>query len=62
MTEYHNKRVSNVLSHAMCPRCDSNDKDATAHVGDNYNLRCKHCWHEWTESLLNVIRLSTLTK
>jgi hypothetical protein len=35
-----------VLSHAKCPRCDSNDKKAIAHVGDNYNLRCKHCWYE----------------
>jgi uncharacterized Zn ribbon protein len=50
MTEInHNKHLSEVLSHARCPRCDSNDKDATAY-GDNYNLRCKHCWHEWTES------------
>jgi hypothetical protein len=26
------------------------DKEDIAYVGDNYNLRCKHCWHEWTES------------
>jgi hypothetical protein len=37
-----------VLSHAECPRCNSNDKEAIASVGDNYNLRCKH--YEWTES------------
>ena len=51
MTEIdHNKRLSEVLSHAMCPRCNSDDKEAIASVGDNYNLRCKHCWYEWTES------------
>jgi hypothetical protein len=50
MTEIsHNKRFSEVLSHAI-PKCNSNDKDAIAYVGDNYNLRCKHCWYEWTES------------
>ena len=36
----HNKCLSEVLSHAKCPRCNSNDKDAIASVGDNYNLRC----------------------
>ena len=46
----HNKRLSEVFSHAECPRCSSSDKLATAYVGDNYNLRCKHCWYEWTES------------
>jgi Zn ribbon nucleic-acid-binding protein len=46
----HNKRLSEVLSHAKCPRCNSNDKVATAYVGDNYNLKCKHCWYERTES------------
>jgi hypothetical protein len=51
MTEInHNKRLSEVLAHAMCPRCNSNDKGAIAYVGDNYNLRCKHRWYEWTES------------
>ena len=45
-----NKRLSKVLSHAKCPRCNSNDKEATAYVGDNYNLRSNHCWYEWTES------------
>jgi hypothetical protein len=50
MTEInHNKRFSEVLSHAKCPRCTSNDKEAIAYVGDNYNLRCKHRWNEWTE-------------
>jgi transposase-like protein len=46
----HNKRLSEVLSHAKCPRCNSNDKEAIEYVRDNYNLRCKHCWYEWTES------------
>ena len=46
----HNKRLSEVLSHAKCPRCNSNDKEAIAYVEDNYNLRCKDCWYEWTES------------
>ena len=51
MTEIdHNKRLSEVLSHAKCPRCNSNDKDATVYVGYNYNLRCKYRWCEWTES------------
>jgi hypothetical protein len=51
MTEIsHKKRLSEVLSHAKCPRCNSNGKEAIASVGDNYNLRCKHCWYEWTES------------
>jgi hypothetical protein len=51
MTEInHNKRLSEVLSHAMRPRCNSSDKYAIASVGDNYNLRCKQCWYEWTES------------
>jgi hypothetical protein len=41
MTEIdHNKRLSEVLSHAKCPRCNSNDKEAIAYIGDNYNLRC----------------------
>ena len=41
----HNKRLSepSVL-------CNSSDKDATPYVGDNYNLRWKRCWYEWTES------------
>jgi hypothetical protein len=40
MTEInHNKRLSEVLSHAKCPRCNSNDKEAIAYIGDNYNLR-----------------------
>jgi hypothetical protein len=51
----HNKRLGDVLSHAKCPRCNCNDKEAVASVGDNYNLRCKHCWYEWTESLVNAI-------
>jgi len=39
MTEInHNKRLSEVLAHAKCPRCSSNDKEAIAYVGDNYNL------------------------
>jgi hypothetical protein len=46
----HNKHLSEVLSHAKCPRCSSNDKESTAYVEDNYNLRCKYCWYEWTES------------
>jgi transposase-like protein len=51
MTEIdHNKPLADVFSHAKCPRCNSNDKEAIAYVGDNYNLRCKHCWYEWTES------------
>jgi transposase-like protein len=51
MTEInHSKRLSEVLFHAKCPRCNSNDKEATAYVEDNYNLRCKDCWYEWTES------------
>jgi transposase-like protein len=45
-----NDKKSDVLSHAKCPRCNSSDKEATEYVGDNYNLRCKHCWYEWTES------------
>ena len=50
MTEIdHNKRLADVLSHAKCPRCSSNDKEAIAYVGDNYTLRCNHCWYEWTE-------------
>jgi hypothetical protein len=41
MTEInHNKRLSEVLSHAKCPRRDSRDKDATVYFGDNYSLRC----------------------
>ena len=29
MTEInHNKRLSDVLSHGKCPRCDSSDKEA----------------------------------
>jgi hypothetical protein len=48
MTEI--QHLSEVLSHANCPRCNSNDKEAIANIGDNYNLRCKHCWYEWTES------------
>ena len=51
MTEIdHNKRLADVLSDAKCPRCNSNDKEAIAYDGDNYNLRCKQCWYEWTES------------
>jgi hypothetical protein len=47
MTEInHDKRLSEVLSHAKCPRCNSNDKEAIASVGNNYNLGCKHCWYE----------------
>src|SRR5713101_7574052 len=46
------REKQDVLSHAKCPRCNSNDKEATAYVGDNYNLRCKHCWCERTESNL----------
>ena len=50
MTEInHNKRLSEVISHAKCPECNSNHKEGIAYVGDNYNLRCKHCWYEWTE-------------
>jgi hypothetical protein len=45
----HNKRLE-VLSHAKCPKCNSNDKEAIEYVGDNYKLRCKHCWYEWTKS------------
>jgi translation initiation factor 2 beta subunit (eIF-2beta)/eIF-5 len=45
------QRISaTILSHAKCPRCNSNDKEAIAYVGDNYNLRCKRCWYERTES------------
>jgi len=37
MTEInHNKRLSEVLSHAKCPRCSSNDKEPTTYVGDNF--------------------------
>ena len=51
MTEInHNNHLTEVLSHAKCPRCNSNDKESTAYVGDNYKLRCKHGWYEWTES------------
>jgi hypothetical protein len=51
MTEIdHNKRLGDVLPHAKCPRCNFNDKKAIAYIGDNYNLRCKQCWYEWTES------------
>jgi hypothetical protein len=32
----------------------SNDKESIASVGDNHNLRCKHCWYEWTESWQQV--------
>jgi hypothetical protein len=33
----NNKLLPEVLSHAKCPRCNSNDKEATAYVADNYN-------------------------
>jgi len=46
----HNKRLSEVLSHAKCPRCNSNDKEAIAYVEDNYKLISNYCWYEWTES------------
>jgi hypothetical protein len=47
MTELnHNKRLSEVLSHAKCPRYNSDEKDAIASVEDNYKERCKHCWYE----------------
>ncbi|HYT43808.1 MAG TPA: hypothetical protein VEP90_15825 [Methylomirabilota bacterium] len=37
MTEInHNKRLSEVLSHGRCPRCNSIDKEAIAYVGDNF--------------------------
>jgi len=51
MTEINVIKHLRVLSHASCTRSNSNDKEAIAHVGDNYNLRCKHFWHEWTESV-----------
>jgi hypothetical protein len=37
MTEMnHNKQLSEVLSHAKCPRCNSSDKEAIPYVVDNY--------------------------
>ena len=30
----HNKPLSEVLSHAKCPRCNSSDKEAIASVGE----------------------------
>ena len=49
-TNINKRRLSEVLSHAKCPRCNSNDKEATAYVGDNYKLRSNHCMYEWNES------------
>jgi hypothetical protein len=51
MTETnHNKRLSEVLSHTKCPRCNSSDKEAIAYFGDNYNLSlhpwCVACCHK----------------
>ncbi len=45
-----NHKKSDVLSHARCPRDSSGDLEATEYSNYDYNLRCKHCWYEWTES------------
>jgi hypothetical protein len=34
----------------MISLSNCSDKEAIAHVGDNYNLRCKHRGWEWIES------------
>jgi len=46
----HNKRLSEVFSHAKCPRDGSRDLEAISYAGNNYTLKCKYCMYEWTES------------